>query len=84
MAVFGTKAPPDFLWLAQEKNAPFANKYYSCTPELSAYGQKEVNRLRAIYAMCLESNKWPAYGTEVQPIVLPTWAEKVVLEAIAA
>lgn len=84
MAVFGTQAPPDFLWLAQEKDAPFANKYYSCTPDLSAYGSKEVNRLRRTYAKCLETDQWPAYGTEVQPIVLPNWADKIVQDALAA
>lgn len=83
MAAFGTQAPPDFLWLAQEKSAPYANKYYACTPELSAYGMKEVNRLRRIYADCLQADRWPAYPPEVEPIALPAWADKVVKETIS-
>lgn len=84
MAVFGTKAPPDFLWLAQEKDAPFANKYYSCSPDLAAYGRKQVHHLRSIYAECLRKDQWPAYGNEVQPIALPGWADKIVQDALAA
>lgn len=82
MNVYGTTAPPEFLWLAQEKEAPFANKYYPCSQSLSDYGGHQVRRLLRIYADCLATGKWPGYSTEVEPLQMPGWASKVIDETI--
>lgn len=84
MAAFGTRQPPDFLWIAQEKTAPFANAYYSCSEELAVYGRKEVNRLRQLYAHCMRTGQWPGYSPLVSQIKMPAWAGKVIEDAIQA
>jgi hypothetical protein len=80
--VHGTSQPPTFIWLAQEKDAPFASAYYSASEDLLAYGRKTYKSLLEIYKNCVASNTWPGYPSEVKPLTLPTWAEKQVSEAI--
>lgn len=82
MAAFGTQEPPEFLWLAQEKDAPFANQVFVCTEELSAYGRKEVRRLLDIFAECQASGKWPAYSTKPSMLSVPAWAQKTINDAL--
>lgn len=81
MATFKTRKPPAFLWLAQEKSAPYANAYYACPSKLSTYGRREVNRLRQIFAECLATDDWPGYSRKVQDILLPAWADRIVEQA---
>lgn len=83
-AVFKTKEPPTFLWLAQEKARPYANQYFRCGGDLAAHGQREVRRLLAIYKRCMETGTWPGYPTQVRDIALPGWAEKQIQDAAAA
>lgn len=82
MAAHGTSEPPEFLWLAQEKTAPYANQIFPCTQELSEYGMLEVRRLLEIYAECREANHWPAYGTGLAKMEMPGWASKTITEAL--
>lgn len=84
MAVFGTRKPPAFLWLAQEKSPPYANQYHSCPANLAAYGRQEVRRLRQLYADCRRTGLWPGYSQVVQPLPLPAWAAKIVSDEVAA
>lgn len=82
--VLGTKAPPTFLWICQEKAAPFATAVYSAADDLLAYGRKLYRPLLDRLAECERTGIWPGYPTTVAPLVLPTWAEKQVQEAVAA
>ena len=83
MEVYGTSEPPTFMWLAQEADAPYANRVYTCGPDLIEYGRKAYRRLLALLADCQRTNCWPGYPTTVQPLELPAWAAKVVSEAQA-
>lgn len=84
MQVLGTKQPPAFIWLAQEKAAPYATAVYSAAEDLLAYGRKlYAPHLRAL-AGCQASGTWPGYPTTVAPLVLPAWAERAVQEGAAA
>lgn len=84
MSVFGTSEPPSFLWLAQEKRRPFANAYYRCGSDLSAYGSKEVRKLLQLYVHCMSTGQWPGYPATVRDLELPGWAAKTVSEALEA
>jgi hypothetical protein len=77
MQTFGTKKPPQFLWLAQEKQPPYANKYYPCGQSLSAYGEAIVRDTLEIVAECQSTGIWPGYSTAVEPLIIPGWAEKI-------
>jgi hypothetical protein len=84
MAAYGTSSPPAFMWLAQEVEHPYANRVYTCGPDLIEYGRKEYRRLLALLAKCQQSGQWPGYPTTVQTLELPVWAAKVVTEAVSA
>ena len=78
----GTKEPPAFVWLAQEKDAPYASAYYSAGGDFMTYGRKQYRRLLNTYAACVQSGQWPGYALNVQPLELPGWAAKQVADAI--
>lgn len=73
---FGTSEPPVFAWLAQEREAPHANAYYSAPPDFVEYGRRRYRPLLAVFAECLRSGQWPGYSTEVQSLQLPAWAAR--------
>ena len=80
----GTKEPPAFVWLAQEKDAPYATAYYSAGADFIEYGRREYRRLLRIFADCRRTNTWPGYPETVTELALPAWAEKQVQEGVAA
>lgn len=70
--------PPPDLWtfIAVEKREPFAVAVYELdAPALDA-GRRQLRPLLRVYAECLESDRWPAYSEDAQPISLPEWAFK--------
>ena len=82
--IFKTDMPPSFVWLAQEKDAPFASAYYSAGEDLIAYGRKTYRRLLKMLADCQRADQWPGYPQTVQSLELPAWASKIVQEEVAA
>lgn len=82
MHAVGTKKPPMFLWLAAEKENPFACMYHKATDELLKYGSHEVYLLRKLFAECLAANHWPAYPAEAQALQLPSWAIKTIQDTL--
>jgi hypothetical protein len=83
-AVHGTSEPPAFVWLAQEKAAPYATAYYSAASDFMEYGRKQYRRLLRLWAECSARGEWPGYPPTVQPLELPVWAAKQVQEGVAA
>lgn len=79
-----TKEPPAFMWLSQERDRPYATAYYAAGADIVAYGRKKYRRMLRLYAECLRTGVWPSYPQVVQPLALPTWAEKLVSEEVAA
>lgn len=80
----GTSGPPEFLWLAQEKAAPYATACYAPGADFLELGRRECRRLLRLLAECLERDRWPGYPERVQALVLPAWAQKVVDEGVRA
>lgn len=78
---FNTFKPPAFLWLAQEKESPYACAVYSASADVVEYGRREVRRLTRLFAECAANDNWPAYPTTVGDIELPPWAQKVINDA---
>lgn len=73
---FRTRSRPKFLWLAQEKEAPFAAAYYGAGDDLLAHWDSKLDTMLPRVAQCLTSHYWPAYSTQVQDLQLPVWAQK--------
>lgn len=83
-AHFGTKEPPVFAWLAQERDAPFATAFYAAPPDFTQYGRLRYRPLLKLFAQCLQTGEWPGYPTSVQDLALPGWAAKEIDAAVAA
>jgi hypothetical protein len=48
-AVHNTTEPPAFVWLAQEKEAPYATAYYSAAADFLEYGRRQYRKLLRTY-----------------------------------
>jgi hypothetical protein len=69
----GNGEPPVFLFIVQEKKAPYLVNVFQPDPDSLAIG-RHLNRLAiAEYKKCTESGVWPGYGTEPKMISLPPY-----------
>lgn len=50
-----------FIFVAQEKKAPYAVRVYFCTPEFVAQGYDKFRELIGIYHSCRETGNWYGY-----------------------
>lgn len=65
--------PGAFVFVAFEKEPPYACGFYYATDEMIQAGRDEYRRLVDIYADCLKTNSWRGYSTELQPLAMPAW-----------
>ncbi|WP_441253681.1 PD-(D/E)XK nuclease-like domain-containing protein [Bradyrhizobium sp. 613_E4_N2_2] len=70
-----------FVFIAVEKKPPFAVGVYKLDGESVDIGRLEYREDVDKLAHAIETNEWPAYGDDIQPIALPTWKKS---QAIAA
>lgn len=75
-AFYRTDQPPRFVLWAQEKTAPYLVKPYVVTDEMLAYGRSLYVPVLPQIAACLQSGVWPGYGDDIEPILLPAWAQR--------
>lgn len=74
--VIGTRERPAFLWLAQEKDAPHAARYYAAGADLIAHWDAKIDALLPRVAECQRTGTWPGYPETVSTLALPAWAQK--------
>lgn len=79
----GTVERPAFLWMAQEKERPFAAKYYAAGKDLIAHYDAKIEDLMPRVAECHRTGVWPGYGDGVETLAMPAWAQKRIDEAAA-
>lgn len=65
-----------FIFIAVEKEPPYACAFYEVEPEAIERGRIEYERLLERFKQCHESGQWPAYSQELQFIGLPKWAKE--------
>lgn len=63
-----------FVFIAQEKKAPFAIGVYELDEQSLELGREIRDRELAEYAVCLATDYWPGYSQEIVPLTLPGWA----------
>ena len=80
--VYRTAEPPAFMWLAQEKAAPYATALYSGGADFIEFGRRKYRQLLRVYAECRRTDTWPGYPETVTELALPVWAEKQVQEGV--
>lgn len=64
----------EYVFIAQEKEPPFAVQIFSTPHQIIMLGAKKIAKALEIYEKCLETDEWPAYSDELQPLVVPAWA----------
>jgi exodeoxyribonuclease VIII len=67
-------APHAFLFIAVEKEAPYAVAVYEASIEMLNAGREEYFRNLCVYKECMDSGVWPAYPVEIQKLMPPRWA----------
>jgi hypothetical protein len=65
-----------FVNIAVEKEPPYAVALYRIDEDSILRGANQLKQLKALYAECLKTNTWPAYGDKVRDISLPEWSAK--------
>jgi len=63
-----------FIFIAIEKEPPYAVAVYEATKDMLHTAQKQTAPLFDVYAQCLKTDVWPGYKDEIQQIQLPRWA----------
>jgi PDDEXK-like domain of unknown function (DUF3799) len=63
-----------FIFIAVEKEPPYAVAIYDLDDISIEQGRKEYRRDLNVYKMCIESNTWPGYPTHAEMIQLPAYA----------
>lgn len=69
----GTQASR-FIFIAQEKKAPYAIGVYELDRAALELGHALRMRDLQAYASCAEFDIWPGYSPEIQTLALPAWA----------
>jgi len=65
--------PKYYIFLAQEKKEPFVWKPYNLTPDALSIGRVQLESALNTYDRCVSANKWPGYGADIDPILIPDW-----------
>jgi exodeoxyribonuclease VIII len=69
-------SPDSFVFSAWEKRPPYATALYFMTDEVLEAGRNEYKKLLKVYAKCLETDNWPGYSNNIEPLILPEWYGK--------
>jgi exodeoxyribonuclease VIII len=72
LAAVGRK-PRAFVFIACEKNAPYAVGVYVLDAAAVELGRMQYSRDIAAYAECLASGQYPAYSERIENLALPGW-----------
>jgi len=66
----------DFVFIAQEKDPPYAPAVYRLEDSDVYLGQEEIKPLMDRMRECKQDDKWPGYSNKVEPISLRDWYVK--------
>jgi exodeoxyribonuclease VIII len=69
-----------FVFIAIEKEPPFAVGTYRLREDAIDAGREELRALKHRYAHCFREDHWPAYSSAVEDITLPSWAWRQVVQ----
>lgn len=65
-----------FVFIAVEKNPPYAVAVYVAEAEAIKLGRRKYLQGLETYMECRRTGIWPAYGNDIKPLRLPHWAYK--------
>ena len=70
---------PEFVFVAQEKKAPYSVNVIKVSPEVMEYGSKQFHSLLRKYHTCKELDEWPGYipvDGSMNWTDLPAWVDE--------
>ncbi len=65
-----------FIFIAAEKEPPYAVGVYQLDQESIEVGRSKYRRLLSCYLQCVVDDKWPAYSSNIEFLSLPMWAQR--------
>lgn len=65
---------PDFIFLVQEREPPFACSLVGLEPSFLDLGQRKTKHATKIWAECLKHNDWSGYSHRIAWAAPPGWA----------
>lgn len=68
--------PKSWLFVVQEKKAPFAVTVCQLDPVAIDWGRQQNRLAIRTFADCLAADRWPAYADKPVMVGLPRWTEK--------
>lgn len=71
-----------FIFIAAEKEPPYAVAIWELEPEDLEIGRNQFRRLLSRYLECTVSDSWPAYSKNIERLSLPAWAKKAEFNAM--
>jgi hypothetical protein len=71
-----TQVQRRFGFICVEKKEPFVVKAWICKDSVIQQGQIEAEHALRLWARCLDQDRWPAYGNDIDEFNLPEWAYK--------
>ena len=66
-----------FFHIAAEKTPPYAVAVYELGESALIQGRAENRVNLDKYKQAMETGEWPAYSTEIEPLDLPNWAQRM-------
>lgn len=73
LAAIGAEDPA-FLFVFQQKTAPYLVRVIELSDDFLARGRARVEDARALYAKCVANDDWPGYSSDIDLIYPPRWA----------
>ena len=67
-------SPPNLVFAAVEKEPPYAVGVYQLGSKSIETGRRIYRKLLNAFAVALDTNEWPAYSMDVEPLDIPRWA----------
>ena len=73
-AVTGIR-PKAFIFIAVEKNPPYAVACYMADSLMMSYGIGQARQCIQLFDQCTKSGVWRGYAEEIMPLSIPAWAD---------
>jgi hypothetical protein len=64
-----------FVFLAQEKTAPYLVTVFELDEYSLELGRKRNRKAIDLFARCVERDEWPTYAAGVETLTVPVWAD---------
>lgn len=68
-----TGTTPNFYWLVQETEYPYACSWVGMAPSLQELGQRKLQIAMRLWKTCMDTGNWPCYDTRIAHAEAEAW-----------